>query len=233
MRRSLCLGGSLCASCNSYWCLHADSRAPASCAPTTNASFPLPMHRSNDGYARSPEGKCLPCSPGCEACKFVPPGQARCTRCFMLSLINGECRRCDDPRCADCSGNARTCRSCRNEAHVVNKATGRCEDPSWPVPCPVGTSGRRGGCTSPVQTAPRKPNASAAGRSVAAGRMARADVRGATPAVPAQQQQPFGRALLSLTAAPPVAPACLPSRRLQGAVVKPAVIGGRNATKGR
>lgn len=93
---------------------------------------------SYSGYALSPQKTCLPCSYGCEVCTFAPPGQARCIRCFELSLVDGECRRCDDPRCANCSGNEHWCKKCRSNRHVVNKATGRCEDPSWPVPCPVG-----------------------------------------------------------------------------------------------
>ena len=118
------------------------------------------------GYALSLAGKCLPCSTSCNGCKIVPPNQARCTACYTLSLVNGECRRCDDPRCADCSGNEHRCKRCRNEKHVVNKATGRCEDPSWPVPCRTAPGpGRRGGCTSTVHTPVRKPKASAVGRS--------------------------------------------------------------------
>ena len=185
-------------------------------------------------YALSPQKKCLACSPSCSTCKYgVATGRTRCTSCYEMSLVNGECRRCDDPRCGDCSGNVRVCKRCRDERHVVNKATGRCEDPAWPPPCPAVRPGRRGGCaTSPVRSPARKPN-SGAGRwakwdASRAGcwclRVAVRKVAAAAAAAAAALQR-----LHCLT----VLPVCLASRQLQGAVVRPAIIGGRNATKGR
>lgn len=90
-------------------------------------------------------------------CSIVSPGRTRCTQCGDLTLINGECRRCEDPRCDDCSGNARVCKACKDRAHRVNNATGRCEDPSWPTPCrqSSGGAGRRGSCGTPTPQRPK------------------------------------------------------------------------------
>lgn len=89
---------------------------------------------SSDDFALTPANTCLGCGADCTECVLAGPGRARCNRCFSLSSINGVCGRCDDPRCAECPSNASVCQACRNERHVVNKATGRCEDPAWPRP---------------------------------------------------------------------------------------------------
>lgn len=128
---------------------------PGSCHALAS---PSTCHCSKQSYALTPQRTaCIPCASDCLECVFVSPGRTRCTECYTLTLINGECRRCDDPRCADCSADFRLCKACRNKAHVVNSATGRCQDPSWPAPCPqqAGGPGRRGGCAAPPRPNPK------------------------------------------------------------------------------
>lgn len=99
------------------------------------------------------------------ACTFLSPGRTRCTECNSLNLVNSECRRCDDPRCAECPGDVRVCKACRNPSYVVNSGTGRCQDPSWPAPCrqSSGGAGRRPGCSA-ASAGPQKPRPAQAGR---------------------------------------------------------------------
>lgn len=106
---------------------------------------------SVDYYALARSQACLPCNFPCVKCIYASPGRTRCTSCGDWALVDGRCRRCDDPRCATCSRNSAVCEQCTmRPRHLVNKATGRCEDPTWPVPCWLapGLVGRRGGCSS-------------------------------------------------------------------------------------
>lgn len=67
--------------------------------------------------------RCADCGPGCASCRDA----RTCTKCFFLSLVVGSCRRCDDPRCADCTGNTEVCRECkRPAAYEPHPTTGRC-----------------------------------------------------------------------------------------------------------
>ena len=114
---------------------------------------------SDESYVLTPAKTCLACGPDCRECALVSPGRTRCTACSSLTLIDGVCRRCDDPRCYDCSGNVSVCKACRNLGYVVNKATGRCQDPAWPGPRqqPFNGLGHRTGNAG-------KPASGAAGR---------------------------------------------------------------------
>jgi len=108
----------------------------------------------------------------------------------------------------------------------VNKATGRCEDPAWPVPCPGGGPRRQGGCASPV----RQPNPRGTGRCVRLGshwQVLQAWCKHSnTSRGPAMLPWHHRCMTVCSWSAPP-------SRRLQGPVVKPAIVGGHAAPKGR
>ncbi|KAL4438669.1 hypothetical protein ABPG77_006273 [Micractinium sp. CCAP 211/92] len=101
---------------------------PSGCDTCTPA---LVCTKCSSGYFLA-GGKCQECARGCDKCT----SKNVCTKCYSLSLINGRCTRCSDPRCdsASCPGNPGKalrpvrdiCRKCAVDGYHVDPATSRC-----------------------------------------------------------------------------------------------------------
>lgn len=87
-----------CVPCESYGCDSCPGKATV-------------CQKCRRGWYLTKKGQCDMCPSGCEECSDANT----CLKCYnkLLSLIDGKCTRCLDPRCKNCEGNASVCKQCR------------------------------------------------------------------------------------------------------------------------